>query len=155
MIRKTVLALTMLAALAACKPAAEKAGDAAATPAAPAAAIQAAGDWSVIIDPAGHTLEFKAGDADVSQLTLTCVPGNGSASIAWGNAQPATLSSGQARLDLNANDAVAGLTDPVMAAFHESGVMEISQGGAKKVLRGSPDGRFAVRAFFQFCSKPQ
>ena len=155
MIRYAVLTAAVLA-LAACKPAAEGAkGEAGATAAAPAAPTQAAGDWYVTIDPKGHMLDFKAtSESPDSELNLACVPGTGALSMAWRNAQPATLKSGAASQDYAAHDAAANLSDPVFAAFKDTGVMEITQGGRTQVLRGSPEGRFAVQAFFQFCNKP-
>lgn len=164
MIRKALLAAAVLAALAACKPAPDKAAPGAASgtppgsapgsppPAAPARA--GAGDWYLTIDPAGNMLDFKANESAAADLNLACKPGAGALSMAWGNAQPATLSSGGASQAYAAHDAAAGLNDPVFAALRDSGEIEITQGGTKKVLRGTPDGRFAVRAFFQFCSKP-
>jgi hypothetical protein len=153
MMRRLLLIAAAVAGLVACKPSSDKAGaDGPAAPP-PAAPAQAAGDWTLTIDPAGNLLEFKAGDAP-SVLTLGCAPGSNAISLAWANAEPATLSSGSASQAYASHDAAAGPNDPVIAAFHESGEIAITQGGVKQVLRGTPDGRFAVRAFFQFCSKP-
>jgi len=164
MIRKALLAAAVLAALAACKPAPDKAapgtasgtppGSAPGSPPPATATAQGGGDWFLTIDPAGNMLDFKASETAAADLNLTCKPGAGVLSMNWGNAQPATLSSGAASQTYAAAAASAGLNDPVFAALRDSGEIEITQVGTKKILRGTPDGRFAVRAFFQFCNKP-